>query len=42
MVQAADRGLEDDFIVEFYEDCKLLDREYSTAEVVRELYNIDI
>lgn len=42
MVQAADRGLEDDFFVEFYEDCKLLDREYATAEVIRELYNVNI
>lgn len=42
MVQLADRGLEDDFLVEFYEDRKLLDREYATAEVVRELYNVDI
>lgn len=42
MVQLADRGLEDDFLVEFYEDRKLLDSEYATAEVVRELYNVDI
>lgn len=42
MVQAADRGLEDDFLVEFYEDCKLFDREYATAEVIKELYDIDI
>ena len=42
MVQAANRGLEDDFLVEFYEDCTLLDREYATAEVIREIYGVDI
>lgn len=42
MVQAANRGLEDDFLVEFYEDCILLDREYATAEVIREFYGVDI
>ncbi len=42
MVQAADRGLEDDFLVEFYEDCKLLDREYATAEAISDLYNVVI
>lgn len=42
MVQAADRGLEDDFLVEFYEDRKLLDREYATAEVISDLYNIAV
>ena len=42
MVQAANRGLKDDFLVEFYEDCKLLDSEYATAEVVRDFYGVDI
>lgn len=42
MIQSADRGLEDDYMVEFYEDCKLLDREYATAEVISDLYNIAV
>lgn len=42
MVQAANRGFKDDFLVEFYEDCKLLDSEYATAEVVRDFYGVDI
>ncbi|MBD5128422.1 MAG: hypothetical protein HDT43_00630 [Ruminococcaceae bacterium] len=42
MIQWANRGLEDDFLVEFYEDCTLLDREYATAEVIKDIYDIDI
>ncbi len=42
MIQLAERGLEDDFLVEFYEDCKLLDREYATSEVISDLYNITV
>lgn len=42
MIQSADRGLEDDYMVEFYEDRKLLDREYATAEVISDLYNIAV
>ena len=42
MIQAADRGLEDDYIVEFYEDCKLLVREYACAEVIKDEYDIDV
>lgn len=42
MIQSADRGLEDDYVVEFYEDSKLLDREYATAEVINDLYDIAV
>lgn len=42
MIQSANRGLEDDYLVEFYEDHKLLDREYATAEVIKDFYDIDI
>ncbi|MCM1165637.1 MAG: hypothetical protein NC401_06465 [Ruminococcus sp.] len=42
MIQAADRGLEDDFAIEFYEDCKLLDKKYATAEVISDLYDIAV
>lgn len=42
MIQSAERGLEDDFLVEFYEDCKLVDREYATAEVISDLYDIAV
>ena len=42
MIQAAGRGYEDDYLIEFYEDCKLLGREYSSAEVIKDKYDIDV
>lgn len=41
-IEEANRGIDDDYLISFYEDGRLLFKEYGSAEYIEDQYDITI